>query len=223
MVISLIIAVVILIAYILLTKWFCGEIPTSLSFGYYLWKDFFQKRKYPDEIKRLKEIGELLKGELGKIDRIKLIDEKEEIEHKLNKVKGWPFQVTLGLLAALIAPSWFEYGDLINPNTTWLGFLSCAFLIGVAIKADYLFGDRTYHYTFAILAAVLSLIWVSACKLTYVDIILFMIAAIVSYLNSNGKAGNIIERLKKGGLILWFETAAILSIIISLLIISAEY
>lgn len=129
----------------------------------------------------------------------------------------WPFKVVLLLLVASMMPKWFELSDSINSNITFLTFLSCVSLIGVAIKANYLYGDKKYHYSFTCIAFLLSLLWTILIGNWIIPVILYTIALFVSFSAFLFQKGTFEYRITNARIMLWFELAAFYTIQISLI------
>lgn len=222
----LIIAMLILPIYLGITYLLFKELPASLSQTYYWYGEYLKRRKFPKEMARIKELNELIRvSKTSDSDYCALRAEREVLRGKVKSQKGWSFQLVIGLLIATLAPCWFELGDSVNVNATWLGFLSCVSLAGVAIKANYLFADKNYHYAFTAIAAVLSLIWVNLVHMWYVPFVLYPLAGLVVYYlfekqpKFDKEHLSIKDRLADANALLLIEMAAFYSIMLSLLFI----
>jgi len=132
----------------------------------------------------------------------------------------WPFKAVLCSIVATLMPVWFELSDKVNNNITFLAFLSCVCLIGVAIKADFLYGDKKYHYSFTAIAFILSLLWTILVGFWTIPVIMYANAIIATVLFYEHYGIGFNQNLAKAKALLWFELAAFCTIQITLRILT---
>lgn len=143
------------------------------------------------------------------------------------KKKGmyWPFRALMYATPILLCPAWFEAADSINPNWTFLAFLSGIALAGVGFFANFLSNQKYGHYICTAIAAILSLIWVNIAGYWWVAWIMYgsAIAFVIYSYNKQSKFDkehlSVIDRIKDTNVMFWLEMAAFFTIYITLIIV----
>lgn len=153
--------------YLVITGLIFKQIPSSLSKTHYLYQRWGQLRLLLRE-KRLFESAKA-RGEKYIIKKI--------------EYKAWQFKACIGAYIATLLPVWFEKGDIMNSNFTWLGFLSGISLALVAINAEYLGKDKKRHYLFTAIAAALSILWTICVGKWYIAVMIYaVILSLIGFL-----------------------------------------
>ncbi len=124
-----------------------------------------------------------------------------ESYYKLSGKKQWLFPLWTIVTAFTLLPIWLE----VTPEGfQFLAFLSAITLGCVGLAPHYLTHQKTQHYIFAAVCALLAILWGVLIGLWFVPAILIVLALAVS--------------VKRFDLLFWLEAAAILSVYISILI-----